>query len=204
MLGLDANPGRHLGKPSRLGEETSGKERSSKTAEKPSIIFRAMDVDKTLGPENLGAPAFAPFEVVLDTNAALDWLVFGDPAMLAVAARIEEGSCRWVGTLATLGELAIVCSRPELSRWADALPHAVAMAHAHCQRVEAPEVPRARRLHCTDPDDQKFIDLAIGRPTVRCLVTRDKALLKLARKAGARNLRVLRPCDWPSTALMVG
>lgn len=185
-------------------EETSGKERSSKTAEKPSIIFRAMDVDKTSSPENVGRPPLAPFEVVLDTNAVLDWLVFGNPSMQPIASRIEEGSCRWVGTEATLNELAIVCARPEFSRWADALPQALATTIAHCQQVEAPDVPRSSRLHCTDPDDQKFIDLAVGRPTVRCLVTRDKALLKLARKAGARNLRVLRPCDWPSVAMIGG
>lgn len=163
-----------------------------------------MDVDKTLCPENLVAPPSGPFEVVLDTNAVLDWLVFGNPSMQPIAALIEDESCRWVGTLATLSELAVVCGRPAMGRWADVLPHALAKAHAHCQLVEAPDVLRSHRLHCTDPDDQKFIDLAIGRSTVRFLVTRDKALLKLARKAGARNLRVLRPCDWPSVALIVG
>ena len=73
--------GRQPGKPMGPAEETSGKERSSKTAEKPSIIFRAMDVDKTSSPENVGRPPLAPFEVVLDTNAVLDWLVFGNPSM---------------------------------------------------------------------------------------------------------------------------
>jgi predicted nucleic acid-binding protein len=52
------------------------------------------------------------------------------------------------------------------------------------------------RLHCSDPDDQKFIDLAIcaGAHT---LVSRDKALLKLARKARERHgLLVRTPQGW--------
>ena len=45
----------------------------------------------------------------------------------------------------------------------------------------------ARRLpltgpRCTDPDDQKFLDLAL-HAHAKWLVSRDKALLRLARKA---------------------
>jgi hypothetical protein len=67
----------------------------------------------------------------------------------------------------------------------------------HGHRVETPPPPGvAIRLHCTDADDQKFIDLAISA-RVHTLVTRDKALLRLARKALERHgLRVCRPEAW--------
>ena len=75
---------------------------------------------------------------------------------------------------------------------------ALAVTWARRGRAVEPPGPLGAgdRLHCSDPDDQKFIDLAIG-VRAHTLVTRDKALLKLARKALARHgLRVCRPETW--------
>ena len=69
------------------------------------------------------------------------------------------------------------------------------LAHA----TEAPSLGAAACLRCSDPDDQKFIDLAIGE-RVDTLVTRDKALLRLARKAADRyGVRVCTPQAWVDT-----
>ena len=51
------------------------------------------------------------------------------------------------------------------------------------------------RLVCRDPDDQKFIDLALARQTP-WLVSRDKALLTLARRALPRGVCILKPEGW--------
>lgn len=164
-----------------------------------------------------------PPEVVLDTNVVLDWLLFDDPAARPLAEAIRSGRWHWVGTDNTLGELAAVLSRTELDRWhpdrrdmastegdsaattaaddlgtliADKCPHpALATAQHLCRRVAAPVVGSAQRLTCTDADDQKFIDLAVAR-RVRWLFSRDKAVLRLARRATAHGVTVLRPTDW--------
>lgn len=53
----------------------------------------------------------------------------------------------------------------------------------------------ATRMRCTDPDDQKFVDLALGHGA-KWLVSRDKAVLKLNRRVQPLGLRVLTPEQW--------
>jgi predicted nucleic acid-binding protein len=50
-------------------------------------------------------------------------------------------------------------------------------------------------LRCTDPDDQMFIDLALCTRS-SWLFTRDRALLRLARRARPLGVAVIRPADW--------
>ncbi len=53
----------------------------------------------------------------------------------------------------------------------------------------------ATRMRCTDADDQKFIDLALAHDA-RWLLSRDRAVLKLARRTHALGLEVLTPDAW--------
>jgi predicted nucleic acid-binding protein len=56
--------------------------------------------------------------------------------------------------------------------------------------------PPACGLECRDPDDQTFIDLAVAAGA-RWLVTRDRALLELAREAQCRHaIAVLTPAQF--------
>ncbi|WP_369293093.1 PIN domain-containing protein [Klebsiella variicola] len=48
---------------------------------------------------------------------------------------------------------------------------------------------------CRDQDDQKFIDLALDA-RARWLVSRDKAVLALAKRARARQLLIVTPERW--------
>lgn len=141
-----------------------------------------------------------PEHWVLDTNAVLDWLVFDDPAMRVVAAGLIEGRALWAHTRAMLDELADVLSREPVWRRARApsdelLRRVGDAATRHGVLLPAAE---ACELECADPDDQMFIDLAL-QAGARLLVTRDKALLALARRAGARGLRIARPAELDAT-----
>jgi putative PIN family toxin of toxin-antitoxin system len=165
------------------------------TAEKPAIIFvgskrkQVRRKGPPLQPQDLssGVP-----EAVLDTNVVFDWLVFADPGVTRLFAAVQDRAVRWVATEAMLDELRHVLGRPPLlARRPQALEDAIA---ARCTVVDTP--PEVRRtLLCSDPDDQKFIDLALHRRTP-WLISRDRALLKLARRARPHGVQVCPPAHW--------
>lgn len=144
---------------------------------------------------SLDSSRMAP-PVVLDTNAVLDWLVFRHPACAGWSGWLESGSVRWLSSRALRDELAHVLGRGVASAWAPDL----AALWAHWERWSTPVEPAplagaATRLRCTDADDQKFVDLALAHGA-RWLVSRDKAVLKLARRAAPLGLQVLTPERW--------
>jgi predicted nucleic acid-binding protein len=67
-------------------------------------------------------------------------------------------------------------------------------ASARAQVVDAPD-PDPRFPRCSDASDQKFIDLALSHPA-RCLLTHDRALLKLARPLHRAGIVVGTPAAW--------
>ena len=133
--------------------------------------------------------------LVLDTNAVLDWLVFANPACQAFTDAITVGRVRWIVNAAVREELVHVLARGVVDRWQPDLPRLWHTWERHATAIEHPSVgncsPR-RHPRCTDTDDQKFIDLALGTGA-RWLVTRDRALLKLARQARALDLAIVKP-----------
>jgi len=133
--------------------------------------------------------------LVLDTNVWLDWLVFQDPRIGPLTHAVEQGSVQILATEAMLAEFDGVIARPWFKLDADAVRARSSRIRSHVQTVAgAPDC----RLPCTDPADQKFIDLAIAQ-RVQWLLSRDKALLRLARQAGKRfALRIGTPETWLS------
>ena len=59
--------------------------------------------------------------------------------------------------------------------------------------ADAPAAPAA--LRCSDVDDQKFIDLAISVRAV-ALLSADRAVLRVARRAIAWGLAITTIADW--------
>ena len=125
----------------------------------------------------------------------LDWLVFRDARTLPLAEAIEAGRLRWLATPAMRRELAHMLAHTSLARWSPDREQALASFDNHALLCDEPP---PSRLLCTDPDDQVFIDLALARSADRpvTLVTHDRALLKLARRAAAHGVVVLTPAAW--------
>lgn len=138
--------------------------------------------------------------LVLDTNIVLDWLYFADPRCAALDAAIGSGEVRWLASAAMRDELAHVLGCGAIR--GDA-PGDAASVLAGWQRWATPVEPDGRAvppgLRCTDPDDQKFIDLAL-QVGASALLSRDRAVLKLARRAALAGLRISNLEGWQRSA----
>lgn len=134
---------------------------------------------------------FSAGPLVLDTNVVLDCFVFQDPRTLALRAALD-GGLAWLATTAMRDELAHVLARGLGARWPVA--HEAVMARFDRQAMLLPQAP-AGRLACSDGDDQKFIDLALAH-RAPWLLTRDRALLRLARRARDHGVAVAPPESW--------
>ncbi len=131
--------------------------------------------------------------LVLDTNAVLDWLIFDNPASQPIALAIVSGKVRWIVNAAVRDELAHVLARGVVDRWQPDVPRLWKYWERHATPIEQPPPGSPpRRPQCTDTDDQKFVDLALDNGA-RWLITRDRALLKLARRARLLGLRIVTP-----------
>jgi predicted nucleic acid-binding protein len=134
--------------------------------------------------------------IVLDTNVVLDWLLFADPSVARLAMAVESRQLRWIATAEMRDELAEVLRRGLAdARGVDARPVLAAFDAFAAMLTEPQPVPRAARLICTDPDDQKFLDLA-QTSGARWLLSRDRAVLKLARRAAGGGLTISTPEHW--------
>ncbi len=133
--------------------------------------------------------------VVIDTNVCLDLFVFHDPRWAGLLAAIEAGSVEALTRADCRDEYLIVLHYKHLPL--DEASRAVAAARFDALiKVVAPEPKLVRLPVCTDRDDQKFLEVA--RDTgAEILITKDKALLKLARKTAAAGMfRILVPEAW--------
>jgi uncharacterized protein len=147
---------------------------------------------------------------VLDTNVVLDLLHFDDPVARPLRHALEAGRVRCVASEATLEEWRRVLAYPEFgldpARQAElfaryqalsetagiddasiGLPHEGAPIHSGFKPVWS-RLPR-----CSDPDDQKFLELAAAGQA-QALVSKDRALLKLRRRC-ALQFRIMTPAE---------
>ncbi len=127
--------------------------------------------------------------IVVDTNIWLDILVFHDPGTRRLAAQLQPPSphqrlqpLQALSSDAMRAELADVITRPQFALTDTA--QAALLARFDSIVTVTPAALDCR-LPCRDPDDRKFLDLAIGRRTA-WLLSRDRALLAARKLAWAR------------------
>lgn len=129
--------------------------------------------------------------VVIDTNIALDLLVFDNPDCVPLAAALAAGELRWLATAPMRGELARVLGYPLIvKRLAQRQMAAASVLEAFDARVHlvAGTPPRAQCV-CKDPDDQMFIDLAVAQRAR--LISKDQAVLAMRKRLAAHGVVVL-------------
>lgn len=133
-----------------------------------------------------------PARAVLDTNVVMALWHFGDPALGALAQAIRSGQLQLISRPACLAELERVLAYRQFAIAADAQTAVVAAYRSVLSELPerappAPEKGAAIVLpQCRDHDDQKFLELAWDGGA-QLLVTRDKLLLKLARRPLLRD-----------------
>jgi len=139
-------------------------------------------------------------DVVIDTNIALDLLVFEDPGQEALTAALANGELAWIATAAMRDELARVLGYPLIARrlqsrglQADAV---LAAWDARTHRVDG--VPPRARFVCKDPDDQVFVDLAVAHGAR--LLSKDHAVLAMRKRLASCGVSVARDWTAPSPA----
>jgi putative PIN family toxin of toxin-antitoxin system len=133
--------------------------------------------------------------IVLDTNVCLDLFVFHDPRWAQLAAALESGELEAVARADCRDEYRIVLHYPHLPLNDDTRAEAAARFDALI-KVVAPDSKAVRLPVCSDKDDQKFLEIARDAQA-QVLITKDKALLKLARRTAREGLfRIMSPEAW--------
>lgn len=137
--------------------------------------------------------------VVIDTNVVLDLFVFEDPAVAPLRAALVDGRLDWIASEAMREELRRVLDYPHLARRLGDTGSVAVLADfdRHTRRVDpADKAP----FTCRDPDDQRFIDLAVAHGAA--LLSKDAHVLALARRLLRIGVRVTR--SWAPQAEEAG
>lgn len=121
--------------------------------------------------------------VVLDTNVVLSALLFSTGRLVWIRTAWQQG--RWVplASRATLDELIRVLSYPKFGLSGDEVLAILKDYVPFVETVEVPAGPLDGVPAAPDPDDQKFLDLAVSGKASH-LVTGDAGLLSVSPPPG--------------------
>ena len=126
---------------------------------------------------------------VIDTNIALDLLVFADPSTARLRQALEDGSVRWLVTDGMRDELLRVLRYPQIAARLSAVSRTDAQVvqefdQLSCRVAPAPAAP----VRCQDRDDQPFVDLAVEHGAF--LLSKDRQILRLQRRLALLGVAV--------------
>ena len=118
---------------------------------------------------------------VIDTNIVLDLWLFEDPATAPLRAALQSGRITHLATSSMREELARVLTYPHIvKRMAKSLIQAQDILQRFDEHLLAAEPADKAPCTCKDPDDQKFIDLAVAHAVP--LLSKDAAILCMKKR----------------------
>jgi putative PIN family toxin of toxin-antitoxin system len=124
---------------------------------------------------------FLPKRVVLDTNVCLDLFVFQDPRWSAIMNGIHSGTIEVLTGEDCRMEWLAVLHYPQLPVTDESRGGIIERFDQSIKTVRPEQKAGAILPRCSDKDDQKFLEITRDSGA-GFLVTKDKALLKLAKK----------------------
>jgi putative PIN family toxin of toxin-antitoxin system len=125
--------------------------------------------------------------IVIDTNIVLDLFVFKDPLAQPLALALANQTYKWLATAPMRDELERVLDYPNIALRLDLVQtSAVEVLAQFDGHVHLMDVAPRGHLICRDPDDQKFIDLALAHQTM--LLSKDRAVLCMAKRLLAERV----------------
>ena len=139
-----------------------------------------------------------PNRLVIDTNVLLDLFVFHDPRWNGLLDALQSGAIQGVTREDCRQEWLYVLHYPHLPL--DEQKRQAAVAEFDRLITVSDDAAMGTPLPaCSDRDDQKFLELARDAQAA-VLVTKDKALLKLAKRTAREGLfRIMKPEAWVQT-----
>ena len=130
--------------------------------------------------------------LVLDTNIVLDLLVFEDSSTARLLQGLESGVLDWPATLAMREEFWRVLAYPHIAPWLQSrgkTPEGLLGEFDRLSRLARDPAPQAPgSVRCSDPDDQRFIDLALAHKAF--LLSKDLAVLRLRKRLALLGVMV--------------
>ncbi len=119
--------------------------------------------------------------LILDTNIILDAFVFNDAACGSLKQALIDDEHRWIATLPMREELERVLAYPKIVPRLRYYQTTTAQVLAQFDKFVhlEPVAPKAS-ITCKDPDDQKFIDLAVAHQGI--LLSKDNAVLAMKKR----------------------
>jgi putative PIN family toxin of toxin-antitoxin system len=126
----------------------------------------------------------------------LDLWLFEDPATIPLRAALQSGTISHLATVSMRDELERVLAYPHLvKRMAKSNIQAQDILNRFDKHQLAAEPAAKAPCTCKDPDDQKFIDLAVAHATP--LLSKDNAILCMKKRLLQSGV-VLNPNDIPA------
>ena len=119
--------------------------------------------------------------VVLDTNIVLDLFVFQDLSAESLRTAITAKQWQWIATLPMREELLRVLAYPHIDK---RLERSHLSASSVLEKFDAlalmKPIAAKAAITCKDPDDQKFIDLAVAHTSQ--LWSKDHAIVCMRKR----------------------